>query len=280
MLIRLKKYCKDAGVRLTHAALPAARRGDLDLLKYLVDVKGMGCDDTIRDDYGMTCTMLAARGNWRTHKGHMDVLKYLVEEKGMGYGDTIRDNDGMTCTMLAAKGGYFGKGHLDGLRYLVDMKGAGCGDNIRNNDGMTCTMIAAGRGHLDVLKYLVEEKGARYDDDLRDKNGMTCTLHSVSSGDFGVVKYLVREGGSLRIRNNDGENGYEMALSMDWDLVEDLAAPALREEGDDSGKRSRGKRSWGNPAKKHNRVENGNHGDGEEEPDMGVLDSDDDLMIC
>jgi hypothetical protein len=42
-------------------------------------------------------------------------------------------------------------------------------------------------------------------------------------------------------------------------------------------KRSRGERSLGNPAKKHKRVENG---DGEEEPGMDVLDSDNVLMIC
>jgi len=123
----------------------ASRENDLDVLKYLVDIKRLGCGDTIRDSWDSTCTMLAAQ------YGHMEVLKYLVEVQGAGCGNDIRDYEGMTCTMHAAE-----HGHLDVLKYLVEVQGAGCGNDITDYAGMSCTTIAAQHGQLEVLIYLVE----------------------------------------------------------------------------------------------------------------------------
>lgn len=71
----------------------AADNGHVDVLRYLVDVQGAKCDDTIRSNGCMTCAMFAAR--------KVAALEYLVDERGVRWDETIRDNDGDTATDLA-----------------------------------------------------------------------------------------------------------------------------------------------------------------------------------
>jgi hypothetical protein len=142
--------------------MEAALYGQLDVLKYLVEEKGVRCSDDIRNGKGETCTMLAVVG------GHLDVVGYFVEQQGTGCGDTIRDREGMTCTMKASK-----RGHIGVLKYLVEKQGAGYGDTVRDRYGMTCTLHCAESGNLQVMKYLVE-KGARCGIGLANRYGVTC----------------------------------------------------------------------------------------------------------
>ena len=143
----------------------AAYEGHEDILRYLVEKQSCKCDETIRDNYGMTCTMLAV------FRDHVDILRYLAEGQSCKCDETIRDNQGRTCTMWAAW-----HGHLATLKYLVENQSCKCDDIIKDEDDRTCTMWAAENGHVSIVAYLesklivVESDDEDYDQDQEYKH--------------------------------------------------------------------------------------------------------------
>jgi ankyrin repeat protein len=155
----------------------AAKSGNLDLVKYLIEEKG--ADFNAPDNDGKIALHFAAR--W----AKLDVVKYLIEEKGADF--NAPDNDGKIALHFAAE-----SGELDLVKYLIEEKGADF--NTPDNDGETPLHSAASWGTLDVVKYLIEEKGADFN--ALDKCGKT-PLHSAAFaaglGKLDVVKYLKKK---------------------------------------------------------------------------------------
>ena len=130
----------------------AAKKGHLDVLKFLVDRFELTADDA-RDDNN------AALGGAASN-GHLDVLKLLVDRFELTADDARADNNAM---LRAAS-----NGHLDVLKFLVDRFEL-TADDARAEDNYALEG-AAGNGHLDVLKWLVETFDLTADDARADNN--------------------------------------------------------------------------------------------------------------
>lgn len=120
----------------------AASKGDLEVVKYLVEI--IEKDNPIaiwmdikRDDDESSYAVWEAASN-----GHLEVVKYLVGEKGAYIGISTAFYAGTN-------------GHLEVLKYLLDEKSA------KIDDIKEAVKHCIEHGHLEVVKYLVEKLPAQ-----------------------------------------------------------------------------------------------------------------------
>ena len=144
----LVKYLVEKGAKIGFDAVSsAAFNGDLDLLEYLLS-KGAEIGDAVS---------IAAENN------NLDLVKYLLS-KGAEIGDAVSN---------AAE-----SGNLDLVEYLVEKGGKISDDAV---------LHAASIGNLDIIKYLLS-KGKKID--------MEYVVDSAAgSNNLKVIKYLVEEKG-------------------------------------------------------------------------------------
>ena len=121
----------------------AATNGDLQSIKYLIEV--LGIDKNVKNQE-TECTPLhmAIFGN------HMDIIKYLIEEQNAD--PEAKTHEGQTPLFFACQ-----YGNLDAVKYLIDQRNV----NIESTDpdGERPLMCAARCGHTEIVKYLIS-KGA------------------------------------------------------------------------------------------------------------------------
>ncbi|XP_029426562.1 ankyrin repeat domain-containing protein 29 isoform X2 [Nannospalax galili] len=228
---------------LANAAFWAARRGNLALLKLLLNSGRVDVD--CRDSHGTTLLMVAS------YAGHIDCVRELVlqgadinlqrEDGGtallaasqyghmqvvetlLKHGANIHDQlyDGATALFLAAQGGY-----LDVIRLLLS---SGAKVNQPRQDGTAPLWIASQMGHSEVVRVMLL-RGA--DRDATRNDGTTALLKAANKGYNDVIEELLKFSPTLGILKNGTSALHAAVLSGNIKtvalLLEAGADPALR----------------------------------------------------
>ncbi|XP_033613196.1 ankyrin repeat domain-containing protein 29 isoform X4 [Fukomys damarensis] len=228
---------------LANAAFWAARRGNLALLKLLLNSGRVDVD--CRDSHGTTLLMVAS------YAGHMDCVRELVlqgadinlqrEDGGtallaasqyghrqvvetlLKHGANIHDQlyDGATALFLAAQGGY-----LDVIRLLLS---SGAKVNQPRQDGTAPLWIASQMGHSEVVRVMLL-RGA--DRDSTRNDGTTALLKAANKGYNDVIEELLKFSPTLGLLKNGTTALHAAVLSGNIKtvalLLEAGADPALR----------------------------------------------------
>jgi len=181
--LSMVEFLANAGLGLKpEHAIRAATHGQLEILRYLVDVKGVACGNDQKERFNKTTCVLGA-----AESGVVEVMQYLVEEKGLDCGGTIRDRNGLTCTMVAAN-----EGHIEMLQYLMDDRGMAL-DFLLHEPDLNWVSKAAKKGNLRVLKYLVDEKKFPIPESPPSSCSRTWPQEVAALGHLDVLRYLVEE---------------------------------------------------------------------------------------
>jgi ankyrin repeat protein len=201
----VKELIEDYGIDINSATsdydgmtalISASKWGNLEIVHYLVE-HGANVNAAMTTD-GMTALM------WACEKGHLEIVRYLV-----GHGANVnaaRTDGGHTSLMWACF-----KGHLEIVRCLVEH-----GANVnaaRTNDGITALMWACAKGHLEIVRCLVEN-GANVNAAYTD-NGMTALMSASSSGRLEIVRYLCQNGADATITDKDGKKAIDFNYTKD-----------------------------------------------------------------
>lgn len=172
----------------------AARKADIEVVKYLVqmrgDVNSCGNDDS-------TIFMQAAGSLEFKHK--LVVLQYLVENKADIHG---ADKNGDTALIRASAWG-----NLNVIKFLLENK---ADINVRGCVGNTPLLKAAG-SQLEILQFIVEQKG---DLNMVTEEGQSALHRAVEGGHIGNVRLLLESNVDANIKDKNGETPLELARSF------------------------------------------------------------------
>ena len=119
----------------------AARKGHLDIVKYLCEVHHVNVE--ARDQDGWTLLHLAC------NRGNEDMIKYLVEKQQVNI-DAEDKNRYTPLHQLAAHN------FLELIKYMCE--DAGADPLIVNNHGLTAADVAENNGYHDCAEYLRESE--------------------------------------------------------------------------------------------------------------------------
>jgi ankyrin repeat protein len=157
------------GERVLHLAA-----GDLEVVKYLIDEKKVDINQF--DRFGQTTLHYAARNR------NLEVVKYLIDEKKVD----VNQADKWGRTAL-----HYATGDLEVMKYLIDEKLVDV--NQATKDDITALHFAAQEGHVEVVRYLIDEKKV----DVNQFNifGQTTLHFAAQEGHVEVVRYLIDEKG-------------------------------------------------------------------------------------
>nr|XP_012300437.1 ankyrin repeat domain-containing protein 29 isoform X2 [Aotus nancymaae] len=195
---------------LANAAFWAARRGNLALLKLLLNSGRVDVD--CRDSHGTTLLMVAA------YAGHIDCVRELVLQ---GADINLQRESGTTALFFAAQ-----QGHNDVVRFLF---GFGASTEFRTKDGATALFLAAQGGYLDVIRLLLAS-GAKVNQPRQD--GTTALLKAANKGYNDVIQELLKFSPTLGILKNGTSALHAAVLSGNIKtvalLLEAGADPSLR----------------------------------------------------
>ena len=181
----------------------AAYGGKLDVVKYLIETKGINLNT--RDNNGKTPLHDAAK------QGHFSIVRYLTDK---GANLNLKENNGNTLMHFAAL-----SGNLEMIRYLtekeVDVK-------VVNNYNTTPLHLASLNGYLNIVQYFIEEKSAELN--AKNNGGNTAMHFAASSGYLRIIKYLQGKGADVNLSNQDGWTPMlEAAYAGKWFIVKFLA---------------------------------------------------------
>ncbi|XP_058532835.1 ankyrin repeat domain-containing protein 29 isoform X2 [Ochotona princeps] len=186
---------------LANAAFWAARRGNLALLKLLLNSGRVDVD--CRDSHGTTLLMVAS------YAGHIDCVKELVLQ---GADINLQRESGTTALFFAAQ-----QGHNDVVRFLF---GFGASTEFRTKDGATALFLAAQGGYLDVIRLLLSS-GAKVNQPRQD--GTAPLWIASQMGHSEVVRVMLLRGADRDATRNDGTTALLKAANKGYnDVIEEL----------------------------------------------------------
>ena len=121
----------------------AAGGGHLDIIKYLIEEKGVEphfpISNSKEEELGVPPVFTASCG------GHLHVMKFLLEKHGCNISQDDREIIlSLTCLM----------GHIDIVAYLITE--ADYNPHCTSTGKLSCLEAACWGGHLDVVEYLVD----------------------------------------------------------------------------------------------------------------------------
>uniref|UniRef100_A0A2K5MQC7 Ankyrin repeat domain 29 n=1 Tax=Cercocebus atys TaxID=9531 RepID=A0A2K5MQC7_CERAT len=214
--------CRWKETPLANAAFWAARRGNLALLKLLLNSGRVDVD--CRDSHGTTLLMVAA------YAGHIDCVRELVLQgadinlqREVGQALYLKKNDqaqrsevfitsGTTALFFAAQ-----QGHNDVVRFLF---GFGASTEFRTKDGATALFLAAQGGYLDVIRLLLAS-GAKVNQPRQD--GTAPLWIASQMGHSEVVRVMLLRGAERDAARNDGTTALLKAANKGYnDVIEEL----------------------------------------------------------
>ncbi|XP_048662387.1 ankyrin repeat domain-containing protein 29 isoform X3 [Marmota marmota marmota] len=188
---------KEKETPLANAAFWAARRGNLALLKLLLNSGrvDVDCRDSVRrDTHGTTLLMVAS------YAGHIDCVRELVLQ---GADINLQRESGTTALFFAAQ-----QGHNDVVRFLF---GFGASTECRTKDGGTALLAASQYGHMQVVETLLKH-GANIHDQLYD--GATALFLAAQGGYLDVIRLLLSSGAKVNQPRQDGTAPLWIASQM------------------------------------------------------------------
>ena len=180
--------------------LHAARRGRIDIVKYLVEDHNAdfnydgGCG-------GMTPLLAAINCVGYTKDGtsgsHPAVIAYLIEK---GADPATGDAAGNQGIHYAARNGM--------LPFVIASIEAGCSIDAKNTKGINPIMLSCTHAHFPILHRL-STLGADFS--AQDHDGNTALHFAVRAGHQKVVKYLIDQGVDMDTPNNEGKRAEDLA---------------------------------------------------------------------
>ncbi|KAM4840919.1 ankyrin repeat domain-containing protein 29 isoform 3-T3 [Thomomys bottae] len=182
---------------LANAAFWAARRGNLALLKLLLNSGRVDVD--CRDSHGTTLLMVAS------YAGHIDCVRELVLQ---GADINLQRESGTTALFFAAQ-----QGHNDVVRFLF---GFGASTECRTKDGATALFLAAQGGYLDVIRLLLSS-GAKVNQPRQD--GTAPLWIASQMGHSEVVRVMLLRGAERDAERNDGTTALLKAANKGYNKV-------------------------------------------------------------
>ncbi|XP_014446781.1 ankyrin repeat domain-containing protein 29 isoform X2 [Tupaia chinensis] len=186
---------------LANAAFWAARRGNLALLKLLLNSGRVDVD--CRDSHGTTLLMVAS------YAGHIDCVKELVLQ---GADINLQREDGGTALLAASQ-----YGHMQVVETLLK-HGANIHDQLY--DGATALFLAAQGGYLDVIRLLLSS-GAKVNQPRQD--GTAPLWIASQMGHSEVVRVMLLRGADRDAARNDGTTALLKAANKGYnDVIEEL----------------------------------------------------------
>ena len=160
----------------------AARRGYMDLMRFLVDD---GADLDARNASGATPMFLASQA------GHVQLVRYLAEGRVDLHVGLDFANEGVTPVWIASQ-----NGHVEVVRCLAEQRA-----NLAPaySGAMVALVLASRGGHIEVVRCLAERRAEL---DATMLHGGSALTHASFYGHFQVVRYLVEQGADLNNATN------------------------------------------------------------------------------
>eukprot|EP01071_Lankesteria_metandrocarpae_P003707 Lankesteria_metandrocarpae@DN3125_c0_g1_i1.p1 len=153
------------------------------------------------------------------YNGNVDKMKdILKKEKDKAKIMNTVNEDGMTPLLRAAQ-----RSSPDVIKLLIEN-----GADVRlasKKTGETPLHIAAFHRNKGVVEVLLETE-AKKDVNVQDQHGYTPLLVAVNRGASDVTSMLLKAGGNLKIKDNYGQDGLEMANFLAEQEEQGLSSPS------------------------------------------------------
>lgn len=218
----------------------AARYGDLDAIRYLVDI---GCQIDAPESGQLSTPLVHA-----VHHGYHAALRLLLElgaepdvpydkEGGTAVMQAAQQNDLESLQMFADGGADLNKatvngasalllaalgGHADIVNYLLSRGVEPLPDSAATDIHRNPLWLAAQEGHLDVVKILTAQ-GLSVTQTVNAKGDLQM-IHSAAHHDhLEVLQFLIDAGADINARMADGTRPVDLACATaNWGCVETL----------------------------------------------------------
>ena len=211
------------------ALIIASQRGDIPMVRYLVEEGGADLDAKrgresllgVASKYGRTDVVRLLLGEYGVRvegdalllaakTGFVDVVRVLMDD---GWGGDLDEGCGGEALVVASRGGWVDVVRLL-LEYGVDAEGGDRG-------GGETPLIAASRmGRDEVVRILVDEGGASVD--AGDEFGYTPLCVACIGGRAGVVSVLLERGANVKVVPATGSSVMDLASKSGDQAVVDV----------------------------------------------------------
>lgn len=155
---------------------PAIDGGHFDIVKYLVETRGMDISKHYKKCFGNTAIHKAAES------GSLVILKYFIEDKNGNI--NVENSLKQTPILLAAE-----SKHHDVIKYLFEEKNA----DLKHIDyrKYNILFVAINSNDLKLIEYILDEKKVAFDVNEVDLSHITLVHRAAILNRFDILKYLV-----------------------------------------------------------------------------------------
>lgn len=181
------------------ALMVAAKIGDIDLMKQLIETKA---DVNAKTKSGTTALMLAC------NCGHTEAVRLLIEA-----GANVHHKNEYEETAL---GWAVDPDKPEIIKLLIDAK---ADFQAKDDQGYTPLIVAAAKGCTEIVKFLLEKQ---VEIDARNYNGDTALILAAKQGCTKAVKLLIEAKADLDAKNNDGNTALILAAGYKYLEIEKL----------------------------------------------------------
>ncbi|PQE32366.1 multiple ankyrin repeats single kh domain protein [Rutstroemia sp. NJR-2017a WRK4] len=227
----INNYEPESGfpVRNLNALQTAASKGNMDIVKYLLD-RDADVNWPPADEGGLTSLQAAVRS------GCTELVEFLITQ-GADVNAPAADSTGVTALQEAVR---------TNSKLLVELlleAGANANDKPANYSGRSSLQYAAINGEDDLIETLLRHK-ASINGPIAQNYGLTALQAAVMKGHFTTVRLLLAKGAYVNVRGSTGQvsdtaleiaagEGYIRIAKALIDAGANVNAPGTRDPQDD-----------------------------------------------